>query len=615
MLMFMWLVADEFQIDSHSLLIRGGFIRQSHAGLFQLLPLGLRIQEKLEKLLDKHMVALGASKVSLSTLSSQALWESTGRMNGDGSDSPEIFKVQDRKDAKFILSPTHEEEITKLVGSLVRSYKDLPLRLYQITRKYRDEARPRQGLLRTREFLMKDLYTFDATREAALESYETVRAAYSAFFDEFKIPFLVAKAASGEMGGDLSHEFHFPTIKGEDNIVSCDHCDYVANEELAKSALSPGLVLGPGARRTDVMKMLNFASNDNALEDPDGLYRQWFGFSKDCQILFQVIYPTRKALLLAGFETSKESRINTTSLHQALPDLDLSFKIPPWDSQDVREVHRLYDATIAPLWDLLPEEVDKIYQDRYPGSLVITHLDINFLFNHGSTELPIIERNPRSTLKGCDLLQIVDGDRCGKCSDGRLKVQPAVELGHTFYLGQRYSEPLRATYAVDPTYYDRIYTEDATDSDTEDDEYELPTELSHMKMGCHGIGVSRLIAAVADALVDQKGLNWPRVMAPFEAIVVPTQAAGIDAQTQVYDTLVSPRGSNQGSIDVILDDRQRDFGWKLTDADMIGYPVIVVIGRGWKEGKCEVQCRRLGVKQEVDIQKLRDFVEDLLSKL
>ena len=607
MLILIWPVADDFQIDSHSLLIRGGFIRQSHAGLFQLLPLGLRIQEKLEKLLDKHMVALGASKVSLSTLSSQSLWERTGRMNGDGSDSPEIFKFQDRKDAKFILSPTHEEEITKLVGGLVQSYKDLPLRLYQITRKYRDEARPRQGLLRTREFLMKDLYTFDATRKAALESYETVRKTYSAFFNEFKIPYLVAKAASGEMGGDLSHEYHFPTSKGEDNIVSCDHCDYVANEEVAESARSPGLVLSNYDGHTDVMKLLNFASNNFALESADGLYRQWFGYSKDGKTLFQVIYPTEKALLLAGLETSVESQINTTLLRQALPDLDLSIKTLHGDSKDVMEVHRLYDATISLCWVLLTEKVRQLYQKTYPSAAEPGLVRIDQVFNQGARRLHVRELTTED-FDERSLLKIVNGDRCGKCSDGRLKVQAAVELGHTFYLKFRYSLPLNATFALDPNSRDREDIVDEEDADQDPD-------TAPIQMGCHGIGVSRLIAAVADALVDQKGLNWPRVMAPFDAVVVPTKIAGIDAQTQVYDALASPGGSNQSSIDVILDDRKRDFGWKLTDADMIGYPVIVVIGRGWKEGKCEVQCRRLGVEQEVDIQKLRDFVEDLLSKL
>ncbi|KAK7970211.1 prolyl-tRNA synthetase [Apiospora saccharicola] len=216
--------------DGHSKLVRAGYLRQSHPGVFHMLPLGLRVQEKLEKLIDKHMLSVGASKVSLSSLSSQALWERTNRLDAYG---PELFRLTDRKDAPLILAPTHEEEITSLVSKLVTSYKNLPLRLYQIGRKYRDELRPRQGVLRSREFVMKDLYTFDASVEAALESYAEVRAAYSQLFDELKIPYVVAEASSGDIGGDLSHEYHLHSSMGEDMVISCNSCSYVANEELA----------------------------------------------------------------------------------------------------------------------------------------------------------------------------------------------------------------------------------------------------------------------------------------------------------------------------------------------------------------------------------------------
>ena len=527
-------------------------------------------------------------------------------MRDDGSGSPEIFQVQDRKDANFILSPTHEEEITNLVGSIIKSYKDLPLRLYQITRKYRDEARPRQGLLRTREFLMKDLYTFDVSHACALNSYETVRRAYFAFFNELKVPYLVAKAASGDMGGDLSHEFHFPTAKGEDNIVSCSKCDYVVNEELAESAARAKLVLGPDAKMSDRERLLDFASNPDNMESADGLYRQWFGCSKDGHTLYQVIYPTGKALLPACQEITEESQINPRVVQQAFPDLDLSVETPRGALKSAVEVYRLYDASIVPMSKLLPNGVKQVAGQRHVNDKIDACELARPFINHESQRLPIMEREHDIRIRQ-RLLKIRGGDRCANCEDGRLKVHPAVELGHTFYLGSRYSRPLNATFAIDPTQKDSPNADDL--------ELGKASDQAFIQMGCHGIGVSRLIAAVADALVDSKGLNWPRVMAPFEAVVVPTKAAGVDAQAQVYDTLTSPRESEQGSIDVILDNRPRDLGWKLTDADMIGYPVIVVIGRGWKEQKCEVQSRRLGVKQEVHLRELKGFVEGLLDKL
>ena len=533
-------------------------------------------------------------------------------MRDDGRGSPEIFQIKDRKEASYILSPTHEEEITSLVGNITKSYKELPLRLYQITRKYRDEARPRQGLLRTREFLMKDLYTFDVSPESALESYETVRKAYSAFFNEFKIPYLIAKAASGEMGGDLSHEFHFPSSKGEDSIVSCNDCDYVANEELAEMAMPSKFVSGPDAMFKDLEILLEFASSPHKLESPDGLYRQWFSYSTDGQTLVQAIYPTKKGLLTAGLEASEESQINPSAVQQVFPGLDLSVENPHGDPKRATRIYRLYDRSILPPSQLLPDAVEAA--TRWPADStdapeedcgVVRKLTNPFVYNR-TQYLPIFEAEPAPSHPR-SLLKIANGNRCAKCENGQLRVQTAVELGHTFYLGTRYTKPLNVTVAVDPSQKGAPVADEI--------ENQARPTRALIQMGCHGIGVSRLIAAVADALVDSRGLNWPRVMAPFEAVVVPAKAASVDAQTQVYDALASPQGAHQAAVDVILDDRLRDFGWKLTDADMIGYPVIVVIGRGWKVKKCEVQCRRLGVKQEVHVHELRGYVEGLLEKL
>ena len=597
--------------DSHSLLIRGGFLRQAHTGLFQFLPLGLRIQEKLEKLLDKHMTRLGASKISLSTFSSQELWKRTGRLSDDGANSPGIFQIQDRKEARYVLSPTHEEEITTLVGSIVKSYKDLPLKLYQITRKYRDEARPRQGLLRTREFLMKDLYTFDISSVSALESYEMVRRAYIGFFDEFKIPYMVAKASSGEMGGDLSHEFHFPTTKGEDNIVSCDSCGYVANEELAEVGRQSKFVIGPHAKVQDLNQLLEFASKPQNVESSEGFFRQWFGHSTDGQTMVQAVYPTKSGLQAVGIDSSEEPQINPSAIGQEFPGLDLSVENPQGDPRNATKIYRLYDATILPPSVLLADSLEEVssWPTKSSGSpfdaRVVRKLKKPFTFD-AERSLPVYEVEPAAEPPR-SLLKVVNGNQCAKCKNGRLRVQTAVELGHTFHLGTRYTKPLNATVFVDSSQKGNPVNDETKDIAHSDQRF--------IEMGCHGIGVSRLIAAVADALVDTKGLNWPRVMAPFEAIVVPAKAVGIDAHLQVYDVLAFAEGQQESSVDVILDDRQRDLGWKLRDADMIGYPVIVVIGRGWVERKCEVQCRSLGVKEEVPLNQLKDFVLDLLEKL
>ncbi|OTA19527.1 hypothetical protein BTJ68_15332 [Hortaea werneckii EXF-2000] len=432
------------EIDGHELLLRAGFLRQSASGIFHLLPLGLRVQDKIEKLIDKHMTSLGASKTSLSSLSSEDLWRQSGRL--DGRDS-EFFRLQDRKEARLLLSPTHEEEITKIVADAVHSYKDLPLRLYQITRKYRDEARPRQGLLRGREFVMKDLYTFDTTESQARETYEAVRQAYVAFLTDLRLPYLVANADSGNMGGKLSHEYHFASDRGEDTIIGCNQCDYSVNEEL---------FIAP----------LDKAPSPPVADDAPSM-------------------PTK-----AGF----------------------FFAV----SKDRRKL----------LWATQPAQ------------------------------------------------------------DGKLKLQQATEIGHTFHLGTRYSQPMQ------------LQVLDANNKQVS------------VSMGCHGIGVSRLIGAIATLLADKEGLGWPVAIAPFEAVLISTPNVNKADVESLYDQI------HNAAVDMTIDDRDRAMGWKLNDADLVGYPFVVVMGRAWANKRAlELQCRRLGIKEEVQAADVVSRIAELSQRL
>ena len=567
----------EGKVDSHALLIRAGFIRQAHSGLFQFLPLGLRVQTKLERLLDHHMTKLGASKVSLSTLSSEEVWRKSGRLSGDKS---ELFRLEDRKGAKFLLAPTHEEDITSVVADAVHSYKDLPLRLYQITRKYRDEPRPRQGLLRTKEFLMKDLYTFDSTKREALHTYGTVRQAYSAFFKEFKIPFLTAEADSGSIGGDLSHEYHVLTSKGEDNVISCTSCGYVANKEVAKR----GMVYGENA---DFLAGMNFThdimrckhlhpSLPNLPGEGDEELSVWSGKSSDGKTIYRAIFPA--TIAQGGHGSTRRTRINQNVLKWVFSDVDLGNQDPvDLTSQKVPRMKLVLDY-------------------RLSARTIAAYEKLVLPFNESESSLP--------SFPIVDLVDIETGDQCQHCDSGTLQVQTTVELGHTFYLGTKYSEPLGAR---------AVNRKDASGA------AETTTPI---EMGCHGIGVSRMIAAVADVLADDKGLNWPRVMAPFEAVVIP--AKGLEnSAVEVLDMLARSEtglptsfGSLGNSVDAILDDRHKEMGWKLNDADLIGYPVIIVLGKAWKrERMCEVQCRRLSVKQDVALDQLMSYVASLLAQL
>jgi len=547
------------KVDSNIFLVRAGFIRQAYSGIFHLLPLGLRVQDKIERLLDKHMQSLSASKVSLSSISSQELWSKSGRL-GAGAD---VFKFSDRKDAKWLLSPTHEEEITELVGSLVQSYRDLPVRLYQVSSKYRDEPRPRQGLLRGREFLMKDLYTFDVDVPTAIRTYDSVRAAYTRFFQELKMPYIVAKADSGNMGGELSHEYHLASLRGEDSIISCSQCDYAKNEELVETKqvhLRP-LVMA----ELDVL-----------------------GATKKMPSLREAIFITsdKRTLIKAyckGWDTSLSTNgtgweIDPYSVKAAVPEVALGIENPSEQfissNPTGGSIIYMFDDHVA--W---PDMQAKLFTEQASNK-------------HDDVAMSLVESASGS--KGIPgLVRPRTGDKCAACAEGQIQVRKAIEIGHTFHLGTRYSKVLNARVAVDPgsTSQHEVF----------------------MQMGCHGIGVSRLIAATASALSDNKGLNWPRVIAPFEVIVIPHQPTDVEACITVYDQIVQGEAACK---DAMIDDREMDWLTKLREADLVGYPVIVFLGKAWRErGEYEVQCRRLKVKQNVSGVELSGFVRGLLDQL
>jgi len=540
--------SKDAQDEAHALLVKAGFLRQAQSGIFHLLPLGNRVQQKLEQLIDKHMSSLGASKISLSSISSEELWERSGRLSGHGS---ELFRLTDRKDTKLLLSPTHEEEVTSLVASIVKSYRDLPMRLYQISRKYRDEGRPRQGLLRGREFLMKDLYTFDVTEDAARSTYEKVGAAYRAFLDELNVPYLVAKADSGSMGGDLSHEYHFVSPTGEDNVIVCQSCKHTINEELSIRELN------------DTTALLEKAE--------DVKTATWFGISKDRRILIQGVYPRYELIRSSEQERVRvKNEINLYAVKAALHDIDLDTGV-----ENPRD-----------LWQPGPESMLICLIDpRLPPR---KYLDLSKFDTASDYQTVMSNKRASVNKKPVLLTRTFTGDTCSICTDGHVTVEKAIEIGHTFHLGTRYSKPLEA----------KIVDSAGTQK--------------HLEMGCHGIGVSRLIGAIAAQMMDKKGLNWPAIIAPFNICVVYAEEHN-EAADAMYERL----RNHSADFDVVLDDRPKRLGWKLMDADMIGYPIIVVIGQAWKTGarRVEVQSRRLKVKKEVEETELENVLSDLLKQL
>ncbi|KIW40274.1 proline-tRNA ligase [Exophiala oligosperma] len=563
--------------DATQLLIRAGYLRQAYAGIFQMLPLGLRVQEKLERLIDKHMRSVKASKVSLSSLSSKALWQKSGRWKPGA----EFFAFKDRKDSEWLLTPTHEEEITTLVAGLVQTRQQLPVRLYQIGRKYRDEKRPRGGLLRGREFLMKDLYTFDATPKEAHATYDDIRGAYRRFLDELTVPYTEARAVSGDMGGNLSHEYHFPNTAGEDIVITCTNCDYARNEEFSRQPTCSA----------EIIKDLPTANSTNTrpLLQEDYL-------SPDGQSLIRAVapHPTTMFSAVAQHDQSLNSYAIKAALN-GIVEIDSGLESP----------HALFEKNVSSLsssgngtqklsiYYLLDTQVEP----ESAQALIASDMD---RFSSEGVDFYLVKIPPNST-QGINLLKHQTGDPCPDCGTGTLQLNKAIEVGHTFHLGTRYSSKLGLTSRLD----------NAQDP--------VPVE-----MGCHGIGVSRLIAAVASCLSDESGLNWPRVIAPFEAVIIVQKSHGgrVQAAEQIYDELAmsssspSPSPNATVAVDVLLDDRQdQGLGWKLKDADAIGYPVIIVVGRSFDTGKVEVQCRRLKIKRDVEVAAVAGFVRDLLQKL
>jgi prolyl-tRNA synthetase len=381
--------------------------------------------------------------------------------------------------------------------------------------------------------MMKDLYTFDSTPAAALETYEAIRKAYNNLFDELKLPYLVADADSGNMGGKLSHEYHFVSPKGEDKVWSCDSCSYVANEELVEKK-TPEL--------------------------PENLET----------VSFPGISPDRK-----------------TSYTITIPKPDCWS--PPTDGPNW--------VTATQYLNL--HAVKKALPDGLEIDTGISHSTLDALLTKTTQHHVITDRTLSPDSNGHDLTFTHPGSSCPQCSSGTLDFQRAIEVGHTFHLGTRYSAPLNAVVSLP------------------DGKTRAP-----MQMGCHGIGVSRLIGAIASLMADSRGLNWPRVVAPWEVVVLTTPQTRENNGTEVYDVLrgvrgVEGSGSEEVEVDVVLDDRPiKSLGWKLKDADLIGYPVVVVLGRNWEaKREVEVQCRRLGVRKSVGVEEVRGEVVELLEQL
>ncbi|KAL9600146.1 MAG: hypothetical protein Q9219_003402 [cf. Caloplaca sp. 3 TL-2023] len=458
------------------------------------------------------------------------------------------------------------------------------------TRKYRDEPRPRQGLLRTREFLMKDLYTFDATPEQALGTYGAVRNAYDSIFNELHIRFVVARAASGDIGGNLSHEYHIPTASGEDTFIQCGVCTYAVNEEWV-----PDRATDEEVQRT---------------AEDWGPYQSWFGISSDRCHLVEAVLPQEIRVAGKPGPELRKGQINPHFIKALYPDLDLGIERPLEQFLEYwKDQRRVNPSTKMKM--PLPPRTTQIYDYRIPQRIIDRHSSVR-LEGLAETELAgIVLSRIQVDRRSLDLARVHDGSKCPKCGEPSLRVLRTLELGHTFHLGQRYSKTMNTTFATAPKtqHDDEALTEQAQDGSAPNKQGQ-----DWFHMGCHGIGISRMIAAVADSLADEKGLIWPWVMAPYQAVILATEEHKV-AANEVWD-LLTQQTEGSDPVEAALDDRDKSFGWKLKDADLLGFPVVIILGSNFEKwGLCEVSIRRLGLRQRVIIKDLRGYIASTLAEI
>jgi prolyl-tRNA synthetase len=557
------------EVPSHRLLVRAGYIRRSAPGGYTWLPLGWRVYRNVERIVREEMDRIGAQEVHFPALLPREPYEITNRWTDYGDD---IFRLQDRKGADFLLGPTHEEMFTLLVKDLYSSYKDLPLWIYQIQTKFRDEPRPRAGLLRGREFVMKDSYSFDVDDAGLDASYNAHREAYVRTFDRLGLDYVVVSALSGAMGGSRSEEFLTPSPVGEDTYVRCTRCDYAANvEALVTRAPDPVDPSGvPPAHVEDtpdtptIETLVALANRREDLRRPD---RDWTAADTLKNVLVKLVHPDGKTEPLAvGLPGDREVDVRRLDAVVA-PAL-----AQPFTDEDFAQHPGLVRGYIGPaaLGADKPAGVRYLLDPRVvPGTRWIT--GANEPGRHVFDLVAGRDFTADGTIEAAD---VREGDPCPRCAEGTLTMARGIEMGHIFQLGRKYAEALDLK-VLDEQGKQVVVT-----------------------MGSYGIGVSRAVAAIAESTHDELGLCWPREVAPADVHLVATgkDDTVFDTAGALADELVA-----QG-LTILYDDRRGvSPGVKFKDAELLGMPTVVVVGKGLAAGTIEVRDRRSGEREDVAV--------------
>ena len=550
----------EAEITSHRLLLRAAFIRQVAAGVYTTLPLGLRTIRRIEAVVREEMDASGAQEIRMPIVLPAEPWKATGRFELYGD---LMFRLKDRHGREMLLGPTQEEVVTPLVAGELPSYRDLPVNLYQIEWKYRDEFRPRFGLLRGREFLMKDAYTFDRDEEGMARSYQVMYDAYVRIFDRLGLNYVVVEAEPGQIGGGVNHEYMARAEVGEDRFVECERGDYLADWKAATPM--PPAVVAEGTADVKVVDTPGAATIE-ALS-------AFLGVPPE-RTLKTMLYDAggkTLAVLVPGDREVEDAKLERTF-----------FPTPVRRLEDAEFAERGFEKGFVGPQGMGPDDVLVADHSVRGGNDWVT--GANEVDRHATgVNTPRDFRVDRWE----DVVALREGDRCPNCG-GTLHVGPAIVLGHIYQLHTNYSGPLGA----------RFVDEDGT---------ERPYQ-----MGSYGIGISRILAAAVEQFHDDAGLTWPRALAPFEVVIVVATRdhEGTVAEAErIYEEL------SQRGVAVALDDREQTAGVKFADADLIGYPVQLVVGkRGVEAGSVDLKLRATGERSQAPIEDAAQAALDLLAQ-
>lgn len=557
------------EVPSHRLLVRAGYIRRIAAGVYSWLPLGVITLRNIENIVRQEMDKAGFQEVHFPALLPKDAYEQTGRWNDYG---PDLFRLQDRKGADYLLGPTHEEMFTLMVKGEYSSYKDLPLSLYQIQTKYRDEARPRSGIIRGREFVMKDSYSFDLTDEGLVDSYMRHRAAYIATFDRLRLKYNIVSAVSGAMGGSASEEFLAPCETGEDTYVLCEKCGYAANVEAVTTVVAPGDASTVPAQ--EVFDSPNTPTIDTLVELLNAKFGGGYDGAKTLKNVMLMADEKAISVLVPG-----DREVDLKRLQANLAGVN---DLRVFEEADFAKFPGLVKGYIGPQ-DSKKNGITVYADPRIaPGTAWVTGANAK-------------DKHARNVVSGRDFTvdhyveaaQIRQGDACPKCA-APVVIDRAIEIGHIFQLGRKYAQALNLT-VLDQNGKSQVVT-----------------------MGSYGIGVSRAVAAIAEQSYDEIGLSWPVEVAPAKVHVVATgKEDNIFETAEEIGAELEARG-----ISVMLDDRRGTSpGVKFKDAELIGIPVIVVVGKALENGNVEVRVRKNGEKSEIAVAGAVDAIAALLPTL